>query len=196
MPVDFSRTRFMKSVAGVDALAPDSGREVAFVGRSNAGKSSVLNAIAGIRGLARASKIPGRTQLINYFSVTERRYLVDLPGYGYARAPQALQQQWGQLVESYFSSRRSLTGLVLVMDIRRPFSENDARLLNWVQPLELPVLALLNKADKVSRSKALMVLQRMKQELDARFQVQLFSAHLKTGVEDTREVISDWLTGI
>ncbi len=195
MPVDFSRTRFVKSVAGLEALPADTGREVAFVGRSNAGKSSVLNALAGIRGLARASKTPGRTQLINYFSVAEGLYLVDLPGYGYARAAQAVQKQWGRLVESFFSSRRSLKGLVLVMDVRRPFSETDVQLLDWLKPLDLPVLALLNKADKISRSAALAVMQRAQPGLDAHIRLQLFSAHLKTGVEDTRQVISDWLSG-
>ena len=195
MPVDLCRARFARSVDGLEGLPPDSRREVAFAGRSNAGKSSVLNAVASIRGLARVSKTPGRTQLINYFSVADGLYLVDLPGYGYARVSRTVQQHWGRLMTAYFSTRRSLKGMVLVMDIRHALSESDVRLVEWVKPLQLPVLALLNKADKLTRSAGQAVVRRVNQELGGGLRVQLFSAHLKTGIEDARAVIGDWLSG-
>ncbi|MDE2235588.1 MAG: YihA family ribosome biogenesis GTP-binding protein [Gammaproteobacteria bacterium] len=194
MPVDLRQARFAKSVGGLQGLPPDSRREVAFAGRSNAGKSSVLNTIAGVRGLARVSKTPGRTQLINYFSVADGCYLVDLPGYGYARVPRSVQEHWGRLMTAYFNTRHSLKGMVLVMDIRHALSESDMRLVEWVKPLKLPVLALLNKADKLTRSAAQAVVRRVQQGPGG-LHVQLFSAHAKTGIEDARAVISDWLSG-
>lgn len=192
MVVDFRQTRFLKSAAALADLPADTGREVAFAGRSNSGKSSALNAITGIRGLARMSKTPGRTQLINLFSVAKAQYFVDLPGYGYARVPQAVQQQWGRLMENYFTSRKALTALVLVMDIRHPLTEFDARMLTWTAPLHLPVLILLNKADKLSRGATLKVQRDVTGRLRERALVRVFSALSGEGVENVRQVIADW----
>ncbi|MGH8398316.1 MAG: ribosome biogenesis GTP-binding protein YihA/YsxC [Gammaproteobacteria bacterium] len=192
MDVDFRRTRFLKSAAALSDLPPDTGREVAFAGRSNSGKSSALNIIAGIKGLARVSKTPGRTQLINLFTVADAQRFVDLPGYGYAKVPEAVRAGWNRLMEDYFSSRQALVGLVLVMDIRRPLTDFDASMLAWVAPLNLSVLALLNKADKLSRSTALGVQSKVASELGRRAQVQVFSALSGYGVEEAREVIAGW----
>ncbi|HVC37413.1 MAG TPA: ribosome biogenesis GTP-binding protein YihA/YsxC [Gammaproteobacteria bacterium] len=194
MTADFRTTRFLKSAASLTDLPSDTGREVAFAGRSNSGKSSALNAISGVNGLARVSKTPGRTQLINFFAVSEARYLVDLPGYGYARVPLAVQRQWGRLMEDYFTSRSTLAGLVLVMDIRQPLTEFDIRLLAWTTPLQLPVLALLSKADKLSRSAAQAVQLQVAQRLQGQAQVQVFSAMSKSGAENARQVIANWLS--
>jgi len=195
MATDFRHTSFLKSVASLAGLPPDTGREVAFAGRSNSGKSSALNAITGVKALARVSRTPGRTQLINFFTVSEARYLVDLPGYGYARVPPAVQRRWGQLMEGYFISRRALAGVVLVMDIRHPLTEFDARLLAWTSPLQLPVLVLLSKADKLSRSEAMAVQRQVLQRLQGQVQVLVFSAISKSGIEAARQVICGWLSG-
>ncbi|MDE2091946.1 MAG: YihA family ribosome biogenesis GTP-binding protein [Gammaproteobacteria bacterium] len=196
MAADFRHTRFLKSAASLADLPPDTGREVAFAGRSNSGKSSALNTITGVKGLARVSKTPGRTQLINYFAMSEACYLVDLPGYGYARVPLTVQRQWGLLMEDYFMCRKTLAGLVLVMDARHPLTEFDTRLLAWTTPLRLPVLVLLNKADKLSKSAALSVQRQVTQQLKTQAQVQLFSALSKSGAEDARQVISGWLASV
>ncbi len=196
MAADFRHTRFLKSAASLADLPPDTGREVAFAGRSNSGKSSALNTITGVKGLARVSKTPGRTQLINYFAMSEACYLVDLPGYGYARVPLTVQRQWGLLMEDYFMCRKTLAGLVLVMDARHPLTEFDTRLLAWTTPLRLPVLVLLNKADKLSKRAALSVQRQVTQQLKTQAQVQLFSALSKSGAEDARQVISGWLASV
>jgi GTP-binding protein len=196
MAIDFRHTRFVKSAASLADLPVDSSLEVAFAGRSNAGKSSALNAIAGVKSLARVSKTPGRTQLINYFSVSEARYLVDLPGYGYARVPPAVQRQWGMLLEDYFICRKVLAGLVLVMDVRRPLTEFDDRLLAWTAPLRLPVLVLLSKADKLTGGAAQAAQREVARRLKHQALVEIFSAHTKTGVENARRVISAWLAAI
>ncbi len=194
MLADFRHTRFVKSAASLADLPADSVREVAFAGRSNSGKSSALNVITGVKGLARVSKTPGRTQLINYFLVSEACYLVDLPGYGYARVPPAVQRQWGMLLEDYFMCRKILKGLVLVMDVRRPLTEFDTRLLAWTTPLQLPLLVLLSKADKLSNSAASRAQRQAAQRLKHQAQVEVFSATAKTGVESARRVISEWLS--
>ncbi|MGB9429114.1 MAG: ribosome biogenesis GTP-binding protein YihA/YsxC [Gammaproteobacteria bacterium] len=192
MAVDFRITRFLKSAAKLADLPPDIGREVAFAGRSNSGKSSALNAITGIKGLARVSKTPGRTQLINLFVLTDVGRFVDLPGYGYAKVPDAVRAGWNRLMEEYFSFRRALAGLVLVMDIRHPLTDFDTRMLTWVAPLNLPVLVLLNKADKLSRSAALGIQRRVAAELPGYVRAQVFSAFSGDGVESARLVIAEW----
>ncbi|MGH8283804.1 MAG: ribosome biogenesis GTP-binding protein YihA/YsxC [Gammaproteobacteria bacterium] len=192
MAVDFRQTRFLKSAASLADLPSDSGREVAFAGRSNSGKSSALNVIAGVKGLARVSRTPGRTQLINFFTVVDAWRFVDLPGYGYAKVPDVVRASWNRLMEDYFGSRQTLAGLVLVMDIRHPLTDFDSRMLAWVAPLNLPVLALLNKADKVSRSAALGVQRSVAAELGGRAQAQVFSALSGDGVERARQLISGW----
>ncbi|MGH8307465.1 MAG: ribosome biogenesis GTP-binding protein YihA/YsxC [Gammaproteobacteria bacterium] len=192
MDADFRHTRFLKSAASLEDLPSDTGREVAFAGRSNSGKSSVLNAITGVKGLARVSKTPGRTQLVNFFTVTDAQRFVDLPGYGYAKVPAAVRAGWNRLMEDYFSSRQALAGLVLVMDIRHPLRNFDTQMLAWVAPLNLPVLVLLNKADKLSPSAARGVQRSVAAEIGGRGQMQLFSALSGDGVDSARQTITDW----
>ena len=143
---------FIKSAASPADFPADTGREVAFVGRSNSGKSTAVNALTGSRKLARVSKTPGRTQLLNFFSLGEDRRLVDLPGYGFARVGPEVQARWRRSLETYLSERASLVGLVVTMDIRRGMTPLDEQLLRWLEPRELPVGVLLTKADKVGRS--------------------------------------------
>ena len=142
---DYRQARFLTSVASIRSLPADTGREVAFAGRSNAGKSSAINTLTGRRHLARTSRTPGRTRLINYFELDERRRLVDLPGYGYAKAPRSMTREWGKLVGKYLEARESLAGVVMLMDIRHPFTELDMTLFEWCRAAALPVLAVLTR---------------------------------------------------
>ena len=151
--VDYRQARFLISVSSIRGLPPDRGREVAFAGRSNAGKSSAINALSGQRGLARTSRTPGRTRLVNFFEIDELRRLVDLPGYGYAKVPRSMSREWGTLVGKYLESRRSLAGVVVLMDIRRPLTGLDGTLLDWCRAADLPILAVLTKADKLPRGR-------------------------------------------
>jgi GTP-binding protein len=175
----YRRAEFMLSAAAVRQMPRDSGAEVAIAGRSNVGKSSFINVLTGIRKLARTSKTPGRTQLINFFALDEARRVVDLPGYGFARVPLEVKRQWQALIESYLTGRRSLRGVVLLMDVRHPLTPLDRQLLHWCRANDLPVLAVLTKADKLSRGRALQVLAQVRRELDAEFPeaaAELFSA--------------------
>ena len=151
--IDWRQARFLTSAASPRGLPPDRGREVAFAGRSNAGKSSAINALTGRRHLARTSRTPGRTRLINFFELDDGRRLVDLPGYGYARVPRSMSREWGVLVRRYLESRESLVGVVVLMDVRHPLTELDATLLDWCRAADLAVLAVLTKADKLSRAR-------------------------------------------
>jgi len=153
--IRYRAARFLDSVNAFPRLPPDSGREVAFAGRSNAGKSSALNVLTGQRQLARASKTPGRTQLLNFFEVEPERLLVDLPGYGYARVPDAVRRHWQALLERYLRERAALRGLLLLMDIRHPLTELDRGMLDCCAARALPVHVLLTKADKLGRGAAL-----------------------------------------
>jgi GTP-binding protein len=195
MRLDFRNMRFLTSAAALGGLPPDTGREVAFAGRSNAGKSSALNAIAGIGGLARVSKTPGRTRLLNVFGMEGGMRFVDLPGYGYAKVPEAERLKWGQLMEGYLNSRQSLVGLILVMDSRHPLMDFDKQLLGFAGPLELPVHVLLSKADKLSRGAAAKTLAETTRGLRGWGTAQLFSAHAGQGVEDAQKLLADWLAG-
>ncbi|MFB3063135.1 MAG: ribosome biogenesis GTP-binding protein YihA/YsxC [Gammaproteobacteria bacterium] len=168
---------------------PDKGSEVAFAGRSNAGKSSALNAIAGRKSLARISKTPGRTQLVNFFALPDGDRLVDLPGYGYARVPDAMRRHWRHLMEAYFNQRRSLAGLILVMDVRRPLTEFDRQMLAWSEGVGCLTHILLTKADKLSRGKASAMLHEVRSAVDPETSVQLFSATKKSGVDQAREAL-------
>ncbi|MFT4198511.1 MAG: ribosome biogenesis GTP-binding protein YihA/YsxC [Pseudoxanthomonas sp.] len=178
-------------------LPPDGGREVAFAGRSNAGKSSALNALVGHNALARVSKTPGRTQQLVFFEVRPQRCLVDLPGYGYAKVPQDLQAHWQAFLDRYFATRQALAGLVVVMDIRHPLKDYDRQMLGYAVRRGLPAHALLTKADKLGRGQQANTLRAVKNELFSVFGdsvgVQAFSAESKQGVEQAREVIARWL---
>ncbi len=188
--------RFFSTIAHIRDLPTDSQREVAFAGRSNAGKSSAINVIANQKRLAFASKTPGRTQHLNFFETQAGRFLVDLPGYGFAKAPFTQQRAWQQLIGGYLADRRQLVGLVLIMDIRHPLTDLDRHLLNWFRPTGKPIHILLSKADKVSRSQALQVMRAVQTELDtAGFtaRVQVFSSTHRIGLEEAEAIIRQWL---
>jgi GTP-binding protein len=195
MRLDFRHTQFLTSAAALGGLPSDIGREVAFAGRSNAGKSSALNAITGVGGLARVSKTPGRTRLLNVFETGPGMRLVDLPGYGYAKVPEAERLRWGEMVESYLGDRESLAGLMLVMDIRHPLTDFDRQMLGFAAELSLPVHVLLSKADKLSRGAAASTRQQVQRDLRGWGTAQLFSAHSGQGVEDAQKQLAGWLSG-
>ena len=197
MILNFARARFLTSAPRASLAPPDAGAEVAFAGRSNAGKSSALNVITEQRALARTSKTPGRTREINFFALDDRIRLVDLPGYGYARVPQALKTQWQQQLVQYLETRVSLRGLILLMDCRHPLTEFDQQMLRWCASAGLPVHVLLTKADKLKRgpaSASLLAVRRQLGEFHSKATVQLFSALKKLGVDEAREVIAGWLS--
>lgn len=181
--------------AASPADLPESRAEVAFVGRSNAGKSSALNALARHNRLAFVSKTPGRTQLINFFAVGQDTFLVDLPGYGYAKVPLDVRKKWEDFLSGYLQFRPSLMGLVLIMDVRHPLTSLDWRMLDWFAPTGRPVHILLTKADKLSRGAGLKALNDVRRMLESRHGVsaQLFSSLSKLGVEEAETVIAAWL---
>ncbi len=192
----FRQAKFLKSAQALPDLPPESQREIAFAGRSNAGKSSVINTLAGQRQLARVSKIPGRTQLINFFDLGDGRFLVDLPGYGYAKVPVATRAPWGRVLGDYLKTRDQLAGLALVMDVRHPLTQLDWGLLEWFRPTGRPVHVLLTKADKLSRSAALQTLRGVRSTLartSPNWTAQLFSSLKRTGIDDAEAVLSAWL---
>ncbi|MFP4079446.1 MAG: ribosome biogenesis GTP-binding protein YihA/YsxC [Ectothiorhodospira sp.] len=192
----YARVTFLTSSAHFEDLPPEAGREVAFAGRSNAGKSSAINILCQQRGLARTSKTPGRTQLINFFTVDEERRLVDLPGYGFAKVPEAMRRRWGAFVSAYLGRRQSLVGLILVMDIRHPLTEHDWRMVDWARERDLPLHVLLTKADKIKRGPALNTVQRVAHalgEADVEATVQPFSALKAQGVDDAHSMLDAWL---
>lgn len=187
---------FHTTVANLRDLPGDATCEIAFAGRSNAGKSSAINTLAGRVRLAFVSKTPGRTQHLNYFRLDDGRYLVDLPGYGFAKAPEAVRSQWEGLIGPYLQGRQVLAGLVLIMDARRPLTDLDRRLIDWFAPTGRPIHVLLSKADKLSRQESLLTLRKTREEM-ARIgehcTVQLFSSLKKTGVEEAGAVLARWL---
>lgn len=200
MPL-FQNATFFISAHHLRDLPPASGVEVAFAGRSNAGKSSALNTLANHNRLAYVSKQPGRTQLINFFTLGNDRHLVDLPGYGYAKVPEAMRAHWQNVLARYLSERTSLGGLVLVMDSRHPLTPLDRQMLDWFCPSGKPVHVLLTKSDKLSRSDAMLTLNKVRKELVDNWghsfhspcTVQLFSSLKKQGVEEAEQIISKWL---
>ncbi len=189
--------KYLLSAHTTHQLPADDGSEVAFAGRSNAGKSSVLNTLTRQNALARVSKTPGRTQQLVYFTVTPQRYLVDLPGYGYAKVPKELQIHWQTFIDSYFHQRQALRGLVVVMDIRHPLKEYDLQMLAYARQRGLPAQALLTKADKLGRSQQAQTLQKVRNELTKHFadhiNIQTFSSKSRQGVEQLHTVIETWL---
>ncbi|HYW05183.1 MAG TPA: ribosome biogenesis GTP-binding protein YihA/YsxC [Gammaproteobacteria bacterium] len=191
---DYRQCRFLISADAVAGMPADQGREVAFAGRSNAGKSSVINALTGRRSLARTSKTPGRTRLVNFFELDAERRLVDLPGYGYARVPEAMRRHWGELMEAYLSGRRSLRGIVLIMDVRHPMRDFDRQLLAWRAARGIPCHVLLSKSDKLGRGAASATLHRVGSALrQQKVTAQLFSSTRRTGVDELRAVLDAWL---
>ena len=195
MPL-FQNAAFHSSAHYLRDLPPPSGIEVAFAGRSNAGKSSALNTLANHNRLAYVSKQPGRTQLINFFSLGNERYLVDLPGYGYAKVPEALRKHWQLTLSSYLSHRPTLNALVLVMDCRHPLTPLDRQMLDWFCPSGRPVHVLLTKSDKLSRNAANQTLLEVRKTLEQEWgncTVQLFSSLKKQGVEEAEKIIGKWL---
>lgn len=194
---DYGSARFMLSVNRLADLPPDTDVEVAFAGRSNAGKSTAINAITGQRALARTSKTPGRTQMINYFEIgADGPRLVDLPGYGFARVPERVKQHWAALLDGYFRKRRSLRGLILMMDVRRPLTDFDQQMLAWCSDAGLPCHVLLTKADKLSRGAGAGALQKTRAalaKLPGEFSAQLFSGPKRTGIEEAREKLDEWI---
>ena len=191
----FAKAAFATSAATSASLPVDEGIEIAFAGRSNAGKSSTINKLCGQKQLARASKTPGRTQLINFFTLSADAMLVDLPGYGYAKASQAKQRQWIELLEYYFSYRKALRGTVIVMDIRHPLQAADQNMIDWCLHHQSEVHILLNKADKLSRNQAMQQLHLTQKNLAAttNVSVQLFSASNGSGSAECYKKLSSWL---
>lgn len=192
----FHRAQFALSAASLAQLPNDEGAEVAFVGRSNAGKSSALNALVNNKHLARTSNTPGRTQLINVFTLDDSRRLIDLPGYGYARVPLEVKHRWQETLAAYLDQRQCLRGLVLLMDARHPLQPTDQELLQWTMRSNISVHVLLTKADKLSRNIASRTLQQVKLGLanfNPNASVQLFSVPAKIGIDAARAQLATWL---
>ena len=198
-PINFQAATFTTSAPSLSQCPDDTGCEVAFAGRSNAGKSSAINTLTRIRGLARISKTPGRTQMINFFAVGEGRRLVDLPGYGYAKVPIAMKIQWDKHLAEYLQERNSLGGLILLMDIRHPLQDYDQQMLNWAAQAGLPVHVLLTKSDKLKRGPAknmLMTVEKRLRDMDPActlLSVQTFSSLKKDGLPQLEAQLSHWL---
>ncbi|HOB44946.1 MAG TPA: ribosome biogenesis GTP-binding protein YihA/YsxC [Zoogloea sp.] len=193
----FRNAQFEISIAKPSGLPPPDGPEVAFAGRSNAGKSSAINTICDHVRLAFVSKTPGRTQLINFFRLRNGAVLVDLPGYGYAEVPEAIRLQWQRLLEDYLTKRPNLVGLVLIMDSRHPLKERDRVMIGWFAPSGRPIHVLLTKSDKLTRTEQATTLAAVRKELaplGEQVTVQLFSSLKKTGVEEVERVVGAWLS--
>jgi GTP-binding protein len=194
--INFRNARFTRSATSLDQCPSDAGSEVAFAGRSNAGKSSAINLLTDNRKLARTSKSPGRTQLINFFELDPQRRLVDLPGYGYAKVPQAVRKNWHLYLDEYLRNRRSLQGLVLVMDIRRPMREFDLMMMQWAGDTNLPLHGLLTKSDKLKQGAARSTLTLVRNQMRSQsnnFTAQLFSATRKIGREELQDILTKLL---
>lgn len=191
------QTTFALSAPTLALCPPDTGLEVAFAGRSNAGKSSAINTITHQKQLARSSKTPGRTQMINFFNVgADSSRIVDLPGYGYAQVPEQMKIKWQKELENYLVNRQSLTGLILLTDIRHPLKYFDEQMLHWAKDGELPVHVLLTKADKLKRGAqktALLQTKKQLQALELPFSIQLFSSLNKEGIDELADVLGNWL---
>ena len=187
--------RFIKSANALNQFPEDTGHEVAVAGRSNAGKSSAINVIVNRRQFARTSKTPGRTQLVNFFALAENQRLVDLPGYGFARVTDAMQKHWGELLAGYFEIRQSLSGLLLIVDIRRKLTDFDRQMIDFAEGVSLPIHILLTKADKLKRGQAATAVLEVRKELGDRATVQQFSALKRSGENEARQVLDRFLSG-
>ena len=197
--MNFNTVKFLISAQTLQQCPSDSGCEVAFAGRSNAGKSSAINTLTRNKGLARTSKTPGRTQLINHFEIEPEKRLVDLPGYGYAKVPKAIKAKWDRNLAEYLQKRSSLTGMVLLMDIRHPLQDYDQQMLNWAAQASLPVHILLTKADKLKRGPAmssLLGVEKLLRDMDPGYTLlsaQIFSSLKKTGMQELEQKLISWL---
>jgi len=200
MSISFKQARFVTSAFELSQLLPDDGAEVAFAGRSNAGKSSAINCLTRQKGLCKTSKTPGRTQLINFFKLAGDRRLVDLPGYGYAKVPKAMKAEWDRHLAEYLQMRKSLAGLILLMDIRHPLQEYDQQMLNWAAQAGLPVHILLTKSDKLKRGPAessRLKVEKLLRDMDpgcTLLSVQTFSSLKKQGLPQLEQQLSHWLS--
>ncbi|WP_062271183.1 ribosome biogenesis GTP-binding protein YihA/YsxC [Endozoicomonas arenosclerae] len=192
--LNYRKAKFLTSAPKLKLCPPDNGREVAFAGRSNAGKSSALNTLTGSK-IARTSKTPGRTQLMNYFNIEDSIHLVDLPGYGYAKVPEAMKIEWQKHLDDYLTNRESLVGLVLLVDIRHPLKEFDRMMVQWSIESEMPLHILLTKSDKLKSGVAKQALNNLRRELSEYPQIsmQLFSALKKAGVDQLAQRLDTWL---
>lgn len=192
----FQQAVFYTTVNHLRDLPLESTAEIAFAGRSNAGKSSAINTLANRTRLAFVSKTPGRTQHLNYFSLGQNRFMVDLPGYGYAKVPGAVKDHWRELLAQYLAERPQLKGLILIMDSRHPMTELDSQMLAWFLPTGKPVHCLLTKSDKLNRSDSMSVLRQVKAALEAlspNYSAQLFSSPKRVGMDEVGEVVGRWL---
>jgi len=195
--LNYHVTHFMLSAPDIRHLPSDSGIEVAFAGRSNAGKSSALNTLTNQKSLARTSKTPGRTQLINLFEVIEGKRLVDLPGYGYAEVPEEMKRKWQRSLAEYLQKRRALKGLVVLMDIRHPLKDLDQNMIEWAVQSQIPVLILLTKADKLAsgaRKAQLNIVREASLAFMGDVQVEMFSSLKKLGVDKLRQKLDSWFS--
>ncbi|NJA04732.1 YihA family ribosome biogenesis GTP-binding protein [Methylococcaceae bacterium WWC4] len=191
----YHQASFVASAPRLQDAPPDQGMEIAFAGRSNAGKSSAINTLVQQNALARVSKTPGRTQLLNFFRIDDERKLVDLPGYGYAKVPEAMKREWQQMMETYLKNRKALSGIVLVMDIRHPLTDFDWQMVEWCEVSKLPLHILLTKADKLKFGAAKTTLLQVQRDLSRAeivVSLQLFSALNKTGIDDVHQVLDEW----
>jgi GTP-binding protein len=191
----YRQAAFLTSAARLSQTPPDSGHEVAFAGRSNAGKSSAINALCDQKALARTSKTPGRTQLLNFFAVDDRRRIVDLPGYGYAKVAEGIKREWQGSLATYLEQRECLHGLMLVMDIRHPLKDYDLQMLDWASHISLPVHVLLTKADKLNRGPAgntLLKVQAALRAIDPMFSAQTFSSLKRAGIDEAHAKLDEW----
>lgn len=199
MNTAYFNATFMLSASRVDGAPEDSGREVAFAGRSNAGKSSAINTLTRQKALARTSKTPGRTQLLNFFQINEQQRFVDLPGFGYAKVPLAVKKQWHAMMQKYLDQRLSLCGIILVMDVRHPLTEFDRQMIDWCQHSQLPMHILLTKSDKLNFGAAkntLLNVQKQLQIVSTPVSVQLFSSLKRIGIDEIHQRLDAWfLTG-
>ena len=201
MPL-LQKAKFLTSANHINELPEDDGLEIAFAGRSNAGKSSAINSLSRQNRLAYVSKQPGRTQLVNFFEIEERKYLVDLPGYGYAKVPESMRKHWQKTLPIYLQQRQSLVGLVIVMDIRNPLTALDINMLDWFAPRQKPIHVLLTKCDKLSKDKQNKTLFSVQKELENQWSTfyqtpctaQLFSSLKKIGLDEADGVLETWLS--
>ena len=194
---DYRQAQFLTSAAKLHQCPPDEGWEVAFAGRSNAGKSSALNSLTNNKKLAKTSRTPGRTQLINFFELSASQRLVDLPGYGFAKVPVAVKKEWTRQLENYLAKRQCLRGMILLMDVRHPLQPFDEQMLNWALAAHMPVHILLTKADKLKKGPAGNALQSVRKAMKPHedlVSVQLFSALKHTGHDHLIQVLNGWLT--